>query len=95
MDEFLKMDIFFFVTTLAVVIVAALAAYALYLIVRILRNVERLSETVSDEAVLIKGDLDDMRAQVRAEGFKWAHLARFARSQLTRLVKNFSGINKK
>lgn len=91
MDDFLKMDIFFVVATIGIVVLTGLTAYALFLVVRILRNVERLSETVSDEALLIKADIDEMRTQVRAEGFKWVHIARFARSQVARLIKSFTG----
>ncbi len=86
MDDFLKMDIFFAVSTLAVVVVAGLIAYALVRILRILRNVEKLSETVTEEAQLIRSDIGDMRSHVRAEGFKWAHLARFARASVKRFM---------
>lgn len=93
MEDFLKMDIFFAVTTVAVVVIGGLLAWALVRIVRILGNVEKLSETVSAEAQLIRGDIDDARANIRAEGFKWAHLSRFARNS----VKRFMGgdVNKK
>lgn len=91
MEDFLKMDIFFAVTTLVVVIVGALVAYGIYLVLRILRNVEKISKTVSDEADMIKADIDDMRLQVKAEGFKWSHLAKFARSRAER----FMGFNNK
>jgi hypothetical protein len=93
MDDFLKMDIFFVVATIAVVVVGALVAYALVRLLRILRNVEKLSETVSTEAQFIRTDIDDMRTNIRAEGFKWAHLSRFARAS----AKRFMGgdVNKK
>ena len=46
MTELLKMDIFFFVTTIVVVAVGVLACVALYYVIRILRNVEQISEDV-------------------------------------------------
>lgn len=86
MDDFLKMDIFFAVATLSTVVVAGLTAYALVRILRILRNVEKLSDTVTEEAQLIRGDIDEMRERVKAEGFKWAHLSRFMRSSVKRFM---------
>lgn len=87
MDEFLKMDIFFVVATVAVVVVAGLLSYAIYRVIRILRYVEQLSETVSGEATLIRADIDDVRANIRKEGFKMAHLARFVRNTVKGFVK--------
>ncbi len=77
MDEFLKMDIFFFVATAAVVIVAAFVALALYRIVRILRNVEKISAIVEEEGELMRADIADLRSSVKREGFKLRSLGRF------------------
>jgi hypothetical protein len=87
MDDFLKMDVFFVVATTAVVVFAALLTCALVLVIRILRNVERISETVTEEAQLLKGDLDDMRLKLRSEGFKWTHIPRFIREVARRLFR--------
>lgn len=88
MDDFLKMDVFFVVATLVTFVIGALVAYGVYIVVRILRNVEKLSKTVSDEAELIRADVDTMRVRMREEGFKWSHLAGFARSR----VESFMGV---
>lgn len=84
MDDFLKMDIFFAVATAAVVVVAVLISLAILRILRILTYVERVSETVSDEAERIRADIDEARANIRKEGFKMAHLMRFVRSSVQR-----------
>jgi hypothetical protein len=81
MSDIAKMDIFFIVTTIAVVVVTVLLSIALYRIVKILRNVERVSKLVSDEGEAVRGDIADMRGAIKAEGFKWGHLARFARKR--------------
>lgn len=65
MNEFLKMDIFFAVTTIAVIAVAILAVFVLWKIARILKNVEHISEQVSLEADAVREDLADMRGEVR------------------------------
>lgn len=86
MNEFLKMDIFFVVSTIAVVVVSVLVAYALIRILRILRSVEQISETVSDEAVLVRADVAQLRHNVRQEGFKLKHMSRFAQAAAKRFM---------
>ena len=65
MNEFLKMDIFFVVTTIAVIAVTVLGVFVLWKIVRIVKNVEHISEQVSLEADAVRGDLADMRGEVK------------------------------
>ena len=79
MDDFFKMDVFFIVSTIAVVIVTALIAFILVSVLRILRHVEDLSATVSEEAKLVRADVADLRASVRSEGLKARHIGRFAK----------------
>ncbi|MDD2657739.1 MAG: hypothetical protein PHD04_03730 [Candidatus Pacebacteria bacterium] len=47
MNEFLKMDIFFLVTTIAVVLFASLGTAILWRLVRILKNIDRISEQIA------------------------------------------------
>ncbi len=87
MDEFLKMDIFFVVATGAVILVTLLVVFILVLVARILRNVDRISETVSEEVTLLRTDVADLRGHVRNEGVKARHFLRFFQSA----VKRFFG----
>lgn len=84
MDDFIKMDIFFVVATLATVVVAGLLAWALVRIVRILGNVEKITDSAAKEAELVRGDIADLRANVRDEGLRYKHLAQFWRSSIER-----------
>lgn len=68
MDSFLKADIFFVVTTVAVFAVAVIAIWALVYLVRILRNVEDISETVKKETEKFSNDLGGLRDHVRNNG---------------------------
>lgn len=77
MDDFLKMDIFFVVTTLAVVIITVLLVLAFVRIYRILKNIEHTSEMVSKESELIRKDIGTLRGRVRTEGLRLVHLADF------------------
>ncbi len=81
MSDFVKMDVFFAVSTFAVIVVAIMLALALYYIIKILRHVEHVSHIVSEEGELVRGDIAEMRSAIKQEGFKWGHLARFARKR--------------
>lgn len=65
MDEFLKMDVFFFVTTIAVIILAFFSAYILWRFERILKNVEHISEQVAKESDNVREDLDELRSDLK------------------------------
>jgi len=80
------MDVFFFVATIAVLIMCALVSLVVWRFLRILRNIEKLSETVSEETQLIKGDIDAMRTRVREEGFHWADMSKLVRSAVRRFI---------
>jgi biopolymer transport protein ExbB/TolQ len=77
MDDFLKMDIFFAITTFVVVVWGLIGAILLIVVIRVLRHIERLSRTVADGAEDIRGDLDDFRANVREEGVRLKHIYEF------------------
>ncbi len=81
MNDFVKMDVFFVVATLAVVVVACMLGVVLFYIIRILRNVDHVSQIVSDEGDMVRGDLAQMREAIKREGFKWATLGTFARKR--------------
>lgn len=84
MSEFAKMDIFFVVSTAAVAVVAVLLSIALYRVLRILRNVEEVSQIVTEEGKLVREDIAQMRTSIKREGFKLTHLAAFFRKRAKR-----------
>ncbi len=65
MSEFLKMDIFFFVTTVAVVVLAFFAAFVLWRLQRVLKNIEYISQQVASESDIVRQDLAEMRDDIR------------------------------
>ena len=74
MDDFLKMDIFFLIATLVVLVIGTLIALAIWRLIILLKTLERIARDVEGEAKAIIGDIDDVRAKVRIEGFKAAHI---------------------
>lgn len=70
METLLKADVFFFVTTVAVVCVsAAIVVIAVYL-TRILKQVFKISEKAKSEADNIVADVRELRTAIREEGSK-------------------------
>lgn len=65
MDEFLKMDIFFFVTTIAVIVIAVFVAFVLWRLQRVLKNAEHISEQVALESDSVRQDIAAMRDDIR------------------------------
>ena len=65
MDAFLKMDIFFFITTVAVIVITILVTGILWRLSRILKQFEHISEQVALEGDKIRLDLADVRADIR------------------------------
>jgi hypothetical protein len=70
MDSLVHADIFFFVTTIAVVVIAAVFTVVLVYLAKILHDVKKITAQVHEETVLFREDIRDLREQVRNEGFK-------------------------
>ncbi|HEX4104258.1 MAG TPA: hypothetical protein VHZ04_02145 [Candidatus Paceibacterota bacterium] len=83
MDTLIHADIFFFVTTIAVVLVTIALIIALIYLIRVLRQVEEIGKEIKAETVLVREDIKELRDNVRREGFKLQHLYNF----VTRLIK--------
>ena len=64
----MKADIFFVVTTIAVLVLTGVVAWALMYLIKILRNVEDISETVKKETKKISQDIEGLRDHVRNNG---------------------------
>ncbi|MDO8624187.1 MAG: hypothetical protein Q7R54_02415 [bacterium] len=65
MDEFLKMDVFFFITTVAVVLLTLFGVVVLWRLARVLKNIEHISEQVSLESDTVREDLAHLRGEIR------------------------------
>ncbi len=65
MQNFIQSDIFFFVTTIAVVVVAIFFVVALVYVIRILKNIKDVSDIVKSNAKFLSGDLSGMRKKLK------------------------------
>lgn len=77
MTDFLKMDIFFAVATVSVVIVALCVCMVLVQLTRFLRTLDSIASEVEAEAQEIRADLDDARASIAREGRRLVPLLGF------------------
>lgn len=88
MNEFIQMDIFFFITSVAVVLLTIGAAIILWQFSRILKNVEHVSEQVALESDSIRADLSEMRANIQKGKGKLQSVFKFFGRILKRLLHN-------
>ena len=95
MTEIAKSEIFFFVTTIIVVVLGILSTVILVYGIYIFKNIKEISDRIKKESELISDDIRELRANLRAElrteGRHWKAVGKFVRSILSRR----SGRNKK
>ncbi len=77
MDEFLKMDVFFFVTTAVVLGGGILCLVALVYLIKILKSAENIMRNISEESNSVRDDIAILRAKIREEGMKVKHFMDF------------------
>ena len=66
MNEFVKMDVFFFITTIAVVILSIFGVIILWRVSCIFKHIEHISEQISLESDSIRSDLAEVRSDIRS-----------------------------
>ena len=84
MDDFLKMDVFFVVTAVAVFFLGALGVIALVYTIKILKSIDHVAHNVSEESDSMRGDLAVLRKRVRDEGMRWKHVTEFFTGMVSR-----------
>lgn len=65
MDTLIKADIFFFITSIAVVLVTLIIAYVAYKIMRALSEIERLAQTLGENIENASEDVRDLVLDMR------------------------------
>ena len=61
MDSIVKSEIFFFITSIAVIVLSVGAAVVLVYAIRVLRDVDHVAKLVRDESDLIAKDVSQLR----------------------------------
>lgn len=70
-------DIFFFVTTITVVVVGIAFTVALVYLSKVLSNIKDITGDIKEETVLVREDIRTMRDDIRREGFRLQQLWKF------------------
>lgn len=85
-------DIFFFISTIALVLISAGLIVALVYGIRILRNIRDITDRAKEESSEIIADLKKLRLALRDEGIKWKHVTTLIRTffmkKPRKMVKN-------
>jgi len=77
MDDFMKQDIFFFITTVAVVTLALLFGSLLVYLIRIARTVDDITRKIRAETDIIVQEVSELRRNIRKDGVKLKHFWKF------------------
>jgi hypothetical protein len=80
MESIAKADIFFFVTTIFVVLLAIALIIVTVYVIKILQDLKDISEIVKSETLHIAGDVEQLRADVKRNGFNFPSILRFFRN---------------
>jgi hypothetical protein len=84
MDTLIHADIFFFVTTIVVVVLGIALLIALIYLIQALRKIRNIVEQVREETVLFREDVKDLRSSIRREGFTIAHAFSFVQKLISK-----------
>lgn len=80
MNDFSMMHVFFFITSVAVVIFIILLAVVTIFFIKILNDIKYISGKAKKEADLISEDLADLHAKIRAGGARFGYFFGFLKN---------------
>jgi len=87
MNEFLKMDAFFFITSIAAIISTVLLSVLLVYLIIFMRDLKSISKIAKIETEQISADIKDLRQSVKKEGFKIKNVLNFFRAIIKKYKK--------
>lgn len=64
MNEVLHANIFFFITSIAVVVFTLLLCFAVYQVIKILKSIRRIVDRIDEGSEMIADDMENLRAYV-------------------------------
>ncbi|OHA17323.1 MAG: hypothetical protein A3C79_03330 [Candidatus Taylorbacteria bacterium RIFCSPHIGHO2_02_FULL_45_28] len=84
MQTLIHADIFFFITSIAVVLVSIGLIIALIFIIKILNNIHKISDMLRSESGLVVEDVHALRGKIREGKLSLAGIFRLFRDLFTR-----------
>ena len=88
MDSIVKSEIFFFITSIAVIVLSIGAAVVLVYAVRVLRDVDHVAKLVRDESDLIAKDVSRLRESAEEKGMEAGRFIKFIIKYFKKYAKN-------
>jgi len=95
MANIIHADIFFFVTTIAVVALSIALLIALFYIIRILRTMKEVSDLIKIESQHVAGDVEQLRATIKNSGFSMGSVYHFFKQLMHARTSKFKSKVKK
>ena len=93
MDTLIKAGVFFFITTVAIIVLSLLLAVLIIYIIKISKDIKYISNKAKNEADLIAEDLSDLRENVKEKGVKLKYLISFFNNLRKKIIKSQTFIN--
>jgi uncharacterized membrane protein len=88
METLIHADIFFFISTISIVLITIGIVISLVYIIRILRNVSDVSDKVKEESTEILSDVKHLRGTIKQEGFKMSYVFGFFKNLFGRKTRS-------
>ncbi len=77
MDPLIHADIFFFISTIALVIITIGLSIAMVYLIKILRTVSQVTEKLKDESEELIKDVKALRGSIKTQGFRLLYVKDF------------------
>lgn len=81
-SNIIQADIFFFIASIGFVILAILASFAMYYIVKGLKSLNRIIQKIERESEKVVDDIENLRNRIKDEGQKISGLGKWIASFL-------------
>lgn len=95
MENIIQADIFFFISSVAVIVFTICSIIVMIYVTRILRDMKRISKMMSQESDKIISDIDSLRETIEEEGAKVKTIVSFFLNLFTRSRKTAKSKHKK
>jgi biopolymer transport protein ExbB/TolQ len=73
-------DIFFFITTIALVVISIGLSIAMFYLIKILRDASFVSDKIKQESTELITDIKKLRESIKDEGLKWKYVSEMVRN---------------
>ncbi len=73
METLLNANIFFFITTISVILLTGVLVVLLIYLAQVMRNIRDITSQVKKQGEEISKDIDELRSNLKKEGMKFKH----------------------